>query len=67
VTCEADEKLLPLALGEIGEEHVLLATDYPHHDSVFPHTVSTIKARDDITDRQKQFILGGNAARLLNL
>jgi predicted TIM-barrel fold metal-dependent hydrolase len=67
VTCEADEKRLSEAIEEIGEEHVLLATDYPHHDSIFPHTVSTIKARTDITERQKRFILGENAARLLNL
>jgi predicted TIM-barrel fold metal-dependent hydrolase len=67
VTCEADEKRLSEAIEEIGEDHVLLATDYPHHDSVFPRTVSTIKARSDITGKQKQLILGENAARLLNL
>jgi predicted TIM-barrel fold metal-dependent hydrolase len=59
--------LSPEAIEEIGEERVLLATDYPHHDSVFPRTVSTIKARTDITNRQKQLILGENAAGLLNL
>ena len=67
VTCEADEKRLAMAIEEIGEERICLATDYPHHDSVYPNTVSIIKARTDINDRQKQLILGENAARLLDL
>jgi len=67
VTCEADEKRLAMAIEEIGEERICLATDYPHHDSVYPNTVSMIEARTDISDRQKQLILGENAARLLDL
>lgn len=67
VTCEADEVLLSLAIAEIGEDHVCLATDYPHFDSEYPHTVSGIRARADITQRQKDKILGENAARLLGL
>lgn len=67
VTCEADEKRLAMAIEEIGEDRICMATDYPHFDSEWPHTVSSINAREDITDRQKQLILGENAARLLNL
>ncbi len=67
VTCEADEKLLSLAIDEIGADHICLATDYPHFDSRYPHTVSGIRARADITTQQKELILGGNAARLLHL
>jgi hypothetical protein len=67
VTCEADEKLLGASLNEFPEDHVLMASDYPHFDSEFPHTVSKIRARTDITDRQKHLILEENAARLLNL
>ena len=66
-TCEADEKLLPMALDEVGETHVLMATDYPHFDSEWPHTVSGIQGRGDITERQKSLILGENARALLNL
>lgn len=67
VTCEIDEKYLPMAIDEIGEERICLATDYPHSDSEFPHTVSKLKERGDITAMQKELILSGNAARLLNL
>jgi predicted TIM-barrel fold metal-dependent hydrolase len=67
VTCEVDEPMLPLGLQELGEDRVCLASDYPHHDSEFPHAVSTIRERTDLTERQKELILGDNAVRLLNL
>ena len=44
-----------------------MATDYPHFDSEYPHTVSTIRSRKDLTERQKAKILGENAKALLNL
>jgi len=67
VTCEADEKILGVAVQELGEERICMATDYPHFDSEFPHTVSSLRARTDLTDRQKDLILGENAARLLGV
>ena len=67
VTCEADELHIDRALEEIPEDHVLMATDYPHFDSEWPHTVAGIRERDDLTPRQKDLILGENAARLLNI
>jgi predicted TIM-barrel fold metal-dependent hydrolase len=67
VTCEADEADLARPIAEIGEDRILMASDYPHFDSEYPHTVSTIRARKDLTERQKDKILGGTAARLLQL
>src|SRR5207249_1427107 len=54
-------------ISEMAEDHILMASDYPHFDSEFPHTVASIRARKDITERQKSKILGENAARLLRL
>lgn len=67
MTCEVDEKLLPVAIAELGEDRICMASDYPHFDSEFPHTVSGIQERIDLTDRQKKLILGDNVARLLNV
>lgn len=67
VTCEADEINLSLAVKEIGSDHILMATDYPHFDSEFPHTVSSIRSRSDISATDKDRILGENAGLLLNL
>ncbi len=67
VTCEADEADLARPIAELGEDRILMASDYPHFDSEFPRTVASIRARKDLTERQKDKILGENAARLLNL
>ncbi|HEY3117294.1 MAG TPA: amidohydrolase family protein [Chloroflexota bacterium] len=69
VTMEADEhpSVMALSIEELGVEHILMATDMPHFDSEFPHTVSTLQERSDLTPKQKELILGGNAERLLNL
>ena len=65
VTCEADEKLLRLALTEFNENHVLIASDYPHFDSEYPGTVNRLCERNDITEIQKEKILEHNAREFL--
>jgi hypothetical protein len=67
VTCEADEADLKRSIAELGEDHIFLATDYPHFDSEFPRTVAGIRGRSDITKKQKDKILGENAAQLLGV
>ncbi len=67
VTCEADERPMTHVLAEFPASHIMMATDYPHFDSEFPNTVKGIRARSDLTDRQKDMILGENAAALLGL
>jgi predicted TIM-barrel fold metal-dependent hydrolase len=67
ITCESDEKWLPLALSEVGETHVLMATDYPHFDSTFPKTVSGIRERPDLSPKQKKLILEENALNLIHI
>jgi predicted TIM-barrel fold metal-dependent hydrolase len=67
VTCEADERPMTRVLEEFPASHIMMATDYPHFDSEFPNTVKGIRDRSDLTDRQKDMILGENAAALLGL
>ena len=58
---------MTIPIRDLGEDRIFLATDYPHFDSEYPHTVSGIEKRTDITDSQKAKILGENAGQLLNL
>jgi len=67
ITCEADEGDMTRTIKELGEDRILMASDYPHFDSEYPHTVSEIRKRKDLTQKQKDMVLGENAVRLLNI
>jgi predicted TIM-barrel fold metal-dependent hydrolase len=58
---------LRMALEELGEDRILMATDYPHFDSEYPHTVSKLKENNLLTPIQKEKILGENARELLKV
>ena len=60
---EPEEGMLPYVIERIGEDKILFASDYPHWDGIFPHVVSTIRARKDISESAKEKILGANAKR----
>jgi len=64
ISCEA-EKGLAHALAGLGDRCVAYASDYPHWDCEFPDSVRAIADRDDLTEDQKDAVLGGNAARIL--
>ena len=60
-TCEGEESALPLAIELFGDECMMYASDYPHWDTEWPHTVSHVVRRKDISDETKQKILADNA------
>ncbi len=60
---EPDEEMLPYVIERIGVDKILFGSDYPHWDSMFPHVVSTIQGREDVSEEAKRKILGENAKR----
>ncbi len=60
---EPEEETLPYVIERIGDEKIVFASDYPHWDGMFPHVVSTIRGRKDISDTAKARVLGGNTKR----
>ena len=60
-TCEGEESALPLVIEQFGDECMMYASDYPHWDTEWPHTVSQVVGRKDISDKTKQKILADNA------
>ncbi|OLB99963.1 MAG: hypothetical protein AUH30_03835 [Candidatus Rokubacteria bacterium 13_1_40CM_68_15] len=66
-SCEADEWLLPQALKLVGESQIVYASDFPHWDHSYPGSLDEIKNRGDLSDGQRQKILGDNARRLYAL
>jgi len=61
---EPEESTLPYCLEKVGEDVILFASDYPHWDGSFPYMTSTVKARKDISEQQKDKIMRSNAIRL---
>lgn len=66
-TCEGEESALPLVIELFGDECMMYASDYPHWDMEWPHSVSQVVARKDIADTTKQKILAGNAKAFYRL
>jgi predicted TIM-barrel fold metal-dependent hydrolase len=63
VTFEEDEDL-PHLLKHLGEDALMMSTDYPHGDLSADHNfVAKLRRRDDVSDRVKAKLLGGNADR----
>lgn len=66
-SCEPEEKTIPYVAKWVGEDNLLYASDYPHWDSEWPHTVDELLGRDDLTSSLQAKILGQNARRFYNL
>jgi predicted TIM-barrel fold metal-dependent hydrolase len=67
VSCEPDEEGLAHSADSLGAERIIFASDYPHGDCDFPHSVVKLRWRTDIGDELKEQILWKNAARLYGL
>jgi predicted TIM-barrel fold metal-dependent hydrolase len=64
VSVDAGEKYLQDVIAAIGDTNIVIATDYPHCDSMFPDAIDTFIARNDISSEAKSRILWDNVARL---
>jgi predicted TIM-barrel fold metal-dependent hydrolase len=64
---EPEETLLPLVASSIGAGKLLYASDYPHWDTDWPHTVETLVARTDLSDGQRRQIMCDNALAFYGL
>ena len=64
VAADAGEKHLGEVVTAIGDTNIVIASDYPHQDGLFPETVSTFAARHDIPGKSKLRMAWDNAARL---
>lgn len=61
---EPENTTLPYVLERVGEDRLLVATDYPHRAGNLPEMTSPLRKRDDLTTRQKDRIMRANAIDL---
>ena len=66
-SCEADECLLPQAMKLIGDNQIVYASDFPHWDGSYPHSIGELREREDLSAAQKSKVLGDNARRFYGL
>jgi predicted TIM-barrel fold metal-dependent hydrolase len=67
VSCEPDEDGLAHTLDVLGTSRMVFASDYPHGDCDFPHSVTKFRNRRDISVQIKEQILWHNPARLYGI
>jgi predicted TIM-barrel fold metal-dependent hydrolase len=68
IACEADEEELPHLLNYIGEDHIIIGSDYGHNDpSKEPEFVKNMRAREDVSPAVVEKILCHNARELYGL
>jgi uncharacterized protein len=70
ISCEAEDELVDVVVDRVGEDYVVLATDYPHPDVIgrFPeHTVGDLVENPKLSADTKRKILWDNPARLYGI
>jgi len=67
VATDADEKVLRQVVEAVGDDNIVVSTDYPHSDGLFPHAIEEFVALEGVSDKTKTKILWDNCARLYKL
>src|SRR6185369_11773766 len=67
VSVEPEEALCKHVVTEIGDDNLVLSTDWPHDDSRFPHAIDGFLDEIPIPMDSKRKILWDNCARLYKL
>jgi predicted TIM-barrel fold metal-dependent hydrolase len=64
---EVDEWSLPAVIDLVGDDNLVVSSDFPHFDSAFPHAFEHIMAIPNVSDDSKRKILWDNCARLYGM
>jgi predicted TIM-barrel fold metal-dependent hydrolase len=67
VATDADEKPLRQVVEAIGDDNIVVSTDYPHSDGLFPKAIEEFVQLEGVSEKTKAKILWDNCARLYNL
>ena len=65
-TVNFDARAVELAIAFAGTDHILAGSDYPHQIGSIPKMLETIRQLE-VSEREREAIFGGNAARLLGI
>jgi predicted TIM-barrel fold metal-dependent hydrolase len=66
ISVDVDEYLVEDVIHRLGDDNLILSTDYPHYDSSFPEAIDTF-LKLNLPDETRRKILWGNCARLYGM
>jgi predicted TIM-barrel fold metal-dependent hydrolase len=55
------------AIPAMGDDNIVISSDWPHDDSAYPRAIDTFLALPGVSDESKRKILWDNCARLYTL
>ena len=64
---DVDEYLAEDAVNRLGDDCLVISTDYPHPDSAYPHAIDEFLALQGLSPSTKRKVLWDNCARLYAL
>lgn len=64
IATDPNEKLLRQVVEAVGDDNIVVSTDYPHRDSLFPEAINRFLSLEGVSDRTKAKVLWDNCARL---
>jgi predicted TIM-barrel fold metal-dependent hydrolase len=67
VAVDPDEEVVRHALPAMGDENIVISSDWPHDDSAYPHAIEAFVGLDGVSEESKRKILWDNCARLYGL
>src|SRR5215467_11762870 len=67
IATDADEAVLRQVVEAIGDDNIVVSTDYPHSDGLFPEAIQEFVGLEGVSDKSKAKILWDNCARLYPL
>jgi len=67
ISVDPDEYLVTDVVKRIGDENIVVSTDYPHIDAHFPRAIDEFLDIDELSDVSKKKILWDNCARLYGI
>ena len=67
ISLDPDEYLVADVVKRLGDDNLVVSTDYPHIDAHFPHAVDEVFEIDGLSDANRKKILWDNCARLYDV
>lgn len=64
ISVDVDEALVTDVINTLGDENLVISTDYPHIDSKWPHATDSFLSIKGVSERSQRKILWDNCVRL---